>query len=158
MIFSKFDIKKALFTILKQLFVKKESTKYFKSLERLLCRGFGVEHFKLINIQPKFVRMQKGLRLRRGRLLRARSWLRSQSGSAIFPKEIIRHFFGRYLNSRYPQISFAKEDKLRRSEKFERERKMSIELIKVKTFDEELSLLESILDRNFAAEDRILSK
>ena len=35
---------------------------------------------------------------------------------------------------------------------------MSIELIKVKTFDEELSLLESILDRNFAAEDRILSK
>jgi hypothetical protein len=35
---------------------------------------------------------------------------------------------------------------------------MSIELIKVKTFDEELALLESILDRNFAAEDRILYK
>jgi len=31
---------------------------------------------------------------------------------------------------------------------------MSIELIKVKTFDEELALLESILDRNFAAEKR----
>lgn len=32
---------------------------------------------------------------------------------------------------------------------------MSIELIKVKTFNEELTELESILDRNFAAEDRI---
>ena len=40
-------------------------------------------------------------------------------------------------------------------QKDSRERRMSIELIKVKTFNEELTELESILDRNFAAEDRI---